>query len=76
MRGSHGEHAEGADLVFQTQDAVGDPFHVTWQSHPNIPNVSERKGSVLAVGDASTTFHFKQCSGMGEGRAWAWAEEG
>lgn len=40
---SHCKHAEGAGLIFQTQDAVCYPLHVTGQPHSNIPDVSERK---------------------------------
>lgn len=39
---SHREHAEGAGLILQSQDAVGYPLHVTRQPHPDVPDVSGR----------------------------------
>lgn len=39
MLRSHCKHAEGAGLVFQAQDAVCDPLHVTGQPHSNVSDV-------------------------------------
>lgn len=50
MLRSHCKHAERAGLVFQTQDAVCYPLHVTGQSHANIPDVFMPQGEHLLHG--------------------------
>lgn len=43
---SHGKHAQGAGLVLQTQDAVGDSFQMARQPHPDVLNIPARQRAV------------------------------
>lgn len=63
MLRSHGEHAEGARLVFQAQDAVCYPFHVTRQPHSDVPDVSENDTSISWTQDWNDKKKKKQQSG-------------